>query len=101
MNRKEIRHQLALMEQDRIFIRNAHLRQKIWGVALSLVCIALWAYIMTGGCKYVWYGLIVVPIVLVGCHLVLTNKNYVWEIHETIRKEEHEFDRVRQAHGTV
>lgn len=92
MSRKEIRHQLALMEQDRIFIRNAHIRQKIWGAAMSLVCIALWAYIMTGGCKYVLYGVIVVPIVLVGCWLILTKKNIVWQTIEEIRKEEGHYD---------
>lgn len=92
MSRKEIRHQLARMEQDRIFIRNAHIRQKIWGAAMSLVCIALWAYIMTGGCKYVLYGVIVVPIVLVGCWLILTKKNIAWETIEEIRKEEGFYD---------
>lgn len=92
MSRKEIRHQLALMEQDRIFIRNAHIRQKIWGAAMSLVCIALWAYIMTGGCKYVFYGVIVVPIVLVGCWLILTKRNIAWETIEEIRKEEGHYD---------
>ena len=92
MSRKEIIHQLALMEQDRIFIRNAHIRQKIWGAAMSLVCIALWAYIMTGGCKYVLYGVIVVPIVLVGCWLILTKKNIVWQTIEEIRKEEGHYD---------
>jgi hypothetical protein len=92
MSRKEIRHQLALMEQDRIFIRNAHIRQKIWGVAMSLICIALWAYIMTGGCKYVLYGVVVVPIVLVGCWLILTKKNIVWQTIEEIRKEEGHYD---------
>lgn len=92
MSRKEIRNQLARMEQDRIFIRNAHIRQKIWGAAMSLVCIALWAYIMTGGCKYVFYGVIVVPIVLVGCWLILTKRNIVWETIEEIRKEEGHYD---------
>ena len=92
MSRREIRHQLALMEQDRIFIRNAHIRQKIWGVAMSLICIALWAYIMTGGCKYVLYGVVVVPIVLVGCWLILTKKNIVWQTIEEIRKEEGHYD---------
>ncbi len=92
MSRKEIRNQLARMAQDRIFIRNAHIRQKIWGAALSLACIALWAYIMTGGCKYVLYGVIVVPIVLVGCYLVLTKHNYAWETIEEIRKEEGFYD---------
>ena len=92
MSRKEIRNQLARMEQDRIFIRNAHIRQKIWGAAMSLVCIALWAYIMTGGCKYVLYGVIVVPIVLVGCWLILTKKNIVWQTIEEIRKEEGHYD---------
>ena len=92
MSRREIRNQLARMEQDRIFIRNAHIRQKIWGVAMSLVCIALWAHIMTGGCKYVLYGVIVVPIVLVGCWLILTKKNIVWQTIEEIRKEEGHYD---------
>ena len=92
MSRKEIRNQLARMEQDRIFIRNAHIRQKIWGVAMSLICIALWAYIMTGGCKYVLYGVVVVPIVLVGCWLILTKKNIVWQTIEEIRKEEGHYD---------
>ena len=92
MSRREIRHQLALMEQDRIFIRNAHIRQKIWGVAMSLICIALWAYIMTGGCKYVLYGVIVIPIVLVGCWLILTKRNIAWETIEEIRKEEGFYD---------
>jgi hypothetical protein len=92
MSRKEIRNQLARMEQDRIFIRNAHIRQKIWGVAMSLICIALWAYIMTGGCKYVLYGVIVVPIVLGGCWLILTKKNIVWQTIEEIRKEEGHYD---------
>lgn len=92
MSRREIRHQLALMEQDRIFIRNAHIRQKIWGAAMSLICIALWAYIMTGGCRYVLYGVIVIPIVLVGCWLILTKKNIVWQTIEEIRKEEGHYD---------
>ena len=92
MSREEIRNQLARMEQDRIFIRNAHIRQKIWGVAMSLICIALWACIMTGGCKYVMYGVVVVPIVLVGCWLILTKKNIVWQTIEEIRKEEGHYD---------
>lgn len=92
MSRKEIRNQLARMEQDRIFIRNAHIRQKIWGLILAVLCLAVWAVIMSGGCEYVQYGFLAVPIVLVGCWLILTKKNIVWQTIEEIRKEEGHYD---------
>ena len=80
MSRKEIRHQLAIMQQDREFMRNAHIRQKIYGGLFSAFVIAFWAWLMTYDCVYVWYGFLAVPFALYGAWLVVTSKNYVWEM---------------------
>ena len=79
MNRKEIRHQLAQMEQDRIFIRNAHIRQKIYAGSFAIVLIAFWAWCMSFDCVNVWWGVLFVPVILFSLWIILTSRNYVWD----------------------
>ncbi len=80
MSKKEIRHQLALMEQDRIFIRNAHIRQKIYAGIFTAIVIGFWSWLMSYDCVYVWYGVLAVPATLLGMWLIITKRNYPWEM---------------------
>lgn len=87
MSRKEIRHQLAIMEQDRQFRRNAHIRQKIYGGLFTAFVIGFWAWLMKSDCVFVWYGFLAVPVALFGTWVVVTDENIVWDLLMQERRE--------------
>ena len=82
MSKKEMLHQMALHRQDMQFERNAHIRQKIYGGLFAAFVIGFWAWLMSYDCVYVWYGFLAVPFALYGAWLVVTEKNFVWEMQE-------------------
>ena len=66
-------------KQDAIFERNAHIRQKIWGLALTLVSLGLWIYLTNYDVVQIWWGVELVPLSLAGVWLMLTDRNLPWE----------------------
>lgn len=76
---RELAHIIATAEQDRIFEHNAHLRQKIWGLALTLVSLGLWIYLTNYNVVQIWWGVELVPLALAGVWLMLTDRNLPWE----------------------
>ena len=66
--------------QNKIFERNAHIRQKIWGTLFSLACIAVWGVLMHMDCINVWLGIMFVPIIGMGMWMIVTEQNYAWEL---------------------
>ncbi len=90
MNKRELMHQMALHRQDAQFKRNAHIRQKIYAGLFTAFVILFWAWLMSYGCVYVWYGFLAVPFALYGTWLMVTEKNYVWEMLMQERRETHE-----------
>ena len=80
MSKREIRYQLALMEQDRIFIRNAHIRQKIYAGIFTAFVLGFWAWLIDYDPVNWWYGFEAVPFALIGIWLIITKKNYPWEM---------------------
>lgn len=61
-------------EQDRIFKRNALIRQKIGGIVLCLVTIGFWAWLMSYDCVNVWYLPLVLLFVFTGFGIITANK---------------------------
>jgi hypothetical protein len=86
MTRREIRHQLALMEQDREFIRNAHIRQKIYAGIFTVFILAFWAWLIKYDPVNWWYGFVIVPLAFFGLWLMVTKTNYPWEIMQEEKK---------------
>lgn len=68
-------------EQDRIFKRNAHIRQKIYGVLICLFSLASWWYLSEVYAQFE-HGLIASVAFLFGVHLILTKRNYPWEMRD-------------------
>lgn len=79
MSRREARHKAMIEEQNRIFERNALIRQKIYAVVFIMLVIAFWAYLMSYDCTCVLYGFLAIPLVIVGLFYLLTDKNEIWE----------------------
>lgn len=80
MSRKEIRHELARMEQDRQFIQNAHYRQKIYAGLFVAFIAVFWACIVKYDAVNIWWGVLMVPLILFGIWLMVTKRNYPWEM---------------------
>ena len=70
---------MSRKEQNRIFKRNAHLRQKIYAVIFCLVVIGFYAWLMSYDPVQMWHGFILVPLVLIGLYYLVTPKNHLWE----------------------
>lgn len=70
---------MSRAEQDRIFKRNAHIRQKIYGVLFDLFCIGFWAWCMAYDPVNIYHIVLVLPLVLMGLHFATTKRNYAWE----------------------
>lgn len=70
---------MSRLEQNEIFERNAHIRQKIYGVLFSLFTIAFWAWCMAYDSVNVWHIFLVLPLVLIGLYFTTTKRNYAWE----------------------
>ena len=62
MNRKDIKHQLALMAQDRIFCRNAHIQQKILGALLAVCSMVVWITLTMYDTVQIWWGVEFFPL---------------------------------------
>lgn len=80
MSRQEIRHELARMEQDRQFIQNAHIRQKIYGGLFAVFCLVLWAALTNYDHEQIWHGLLLVPLACFGIWLMITKRNEIWRM---------------------
>lgn len=80
MSRKKIRHELALMEQDRIFRHYAHIRQKIYAALFVAGVLLAWYWLINYDPVHIWYAPLVVPLVLIGIWYMVTPHNYLWEI---------------------
>ena len=65
---------MSRAEQDRIFKRNALIRQKIGGIVLCLVTIGSWAWLMSYDCVNVWYLPLVLLFVFTGFGIITANK---------------------------
>ena len=74
------KHEKALEKQDREFERNAHIRQKIYAGIFTALILGVWAWLIDYDPIHVWYGILVVPYALFGVWLMLTKKNYPWEM---------------------
>ena len=61
---------MSRAEQDRIFKRNALIRQKIGGIVLCLVTIGSWAWLMSYDCVNVWYLPLVLLFVFTGIGII-------------------------------
>jgi len=79
MTERERRHEEALDEQDRLFEYYAHLRQKIYAALSVAGLLIVWDWLMSYDPVHVWYGVLVVPLVLLGTWLMVTPKNYIWQ----------------------
>ena len=88
MNKRELMHQKAIHRQDAMFKHNAHIRQKIYAGLFTVFVILFWAWLMSYGCVYVWYGFLAVPFALYGTWLMVTDHNYVWDALTQERREE-------------
>lgn len=89
MSRREIRHELALMEQDRIFRHYAHIRQKIYAGIFTAFVLGFWAWLIDYDPVNWWYGFEAVPLALIGIWLMITKNNYPWEmLVEDVEEEE-------------
>lgn len=71
---------MSRAEQDKIFKRNAHIRQKLWGAAFTIIFAVTWLCLWMADREYAWFGLIFVPLILGGLWTVITNRNYAWEL---------------------
>ena len=65
--------------QDEIFERNAHIRQKIYGLMLTLASLGFWIYLTDYDVVQIWWGVELVPLALIGVWLMLTDRNLPWE----------------------
>lgn len=65
--------------QDAIFERNAHIRQKIWGLILAVFCLGMWIWLTTYDVKLIWWGTELFPMACIGFWLMLTERNIPWE----------------------
>ena len=83
MNRKDIKHQLALMAQDRIFCRNAHIQQKILGALLAVCSMVVWITLTMYDAVQIWWGVELFPLMCIGFYLMLTKNNYIWNLYRT------------------
>ena len=81
MNRKDIKHQLALMAQDRIFCRNAHTQQKILGALLAVCSMVAWITLTMYDTVQIWWGVELFPLMCIGFYLMLTKNNHVWNLY--------------------
>lgn len=62
------------LEQDRIFERNAYLRQKIGGTVFCLFVIAVWAWIMSYDVVCIWCFPVVLIMVLTGIWIITADR---------------------------
>lgn len=79
------REALGLMtkrKQDEIFERNKHIRQKIAGCLLSLVSLGILIWFTSYDLKLIWWGCELVPLMMIGFWLMLTDKLVMEEIEE-------------------
>ncbi len=65
---------MSRAEQDRIFERNAHIRQKIVGVVLCLFTIGFWAWLMSDDVVCIWYLPLVLLAVGTGIWIITTDE---------------------------
>lgn len=65
---------MSRAEQNRIFKRNAHIRQKTAGVILCLFTIGFWAWMMSYDVVCIWYLPLVLYVVLFGIWIITTHR---------------------------
>lgn len=70
---------MSRAEQDKIFMKNAFLRQKIAGVILCLVTIGSWAWLMSYDVVNIWYLPIVLLLVGTGIWIISTKELIIRE----------------------
>lgn len=70
------------LEQDRIFERNAHIRQKIVGTAMCIIILAVWSWLLSFDVVHIWYAVLVIPAIMFGVWLISTDRLLMEEIME-------------------
>ena len=80
MTEHERLHSDALEKQDRIFEHYAHIRQKIYGALFAIGLIVGWKCLIDYDPVQIWWGVLAVPAALFGSSLIVTKKNYPWEL---------------------
>ena len=73
---------MSRAEQDKIFKRNAHIRQKLWGAGFALLMASAWAVLLSMDEVNIWYGILFGPLILTGVWTAITRNNYAWEMKE-------------------
>lgn len=74
-------------KQDQIFAKNAMLRQKIIGLLIAVVSMILWMALTLYDTKQIFWGLELFPLMVIGFHILLTDKRVFKELEENIRRE--------------
>ena len=64
-------------KQNEIFAQNAMIRQKIVGCLIAVISMALWIALTLYDTVQIWWGVELVPLMVIGFYVMLTDK----EIH--------------------
>ena len=80
-------HNAAINRQNRIFERNAMLRQKIVGCLISLISMAIWIWFTLYDVVLILWGYELFPFMILGFYMMLTNKRLFKKFEEDMRRE--------------
>ncbi|MBP5608357.1 MAG: hypothetical protein J6X66_08850 [Lachnospiraceae bacterium] len=83
-------HETARKRQDRIFERNAMLRQKIVGCLISLISMVIWISLTAYELRQIFWGIELFPMMLIGFYVMLTDRKVFRDLENAIRKERKE-----------
>ena len=62
--------------------RKSQIEQRLCGVGMAVFFAVFWFWLLTQGAEYIWLGIVVVPFIVLGLWLALTEKDVFWEMED-------------------